>query len=155
MNDGVAVRSAARPAALSAAVFAGALLAFVAPIDGGLSRTTGALPAALWDFMGGCVVTLLVLTVTGQLPRMAGARKAPPVLLIGGVCGAGFVLAGVVTIGTLGAGGVAAATVTGQMIASVIIDRLGLFGLERKPLTPMRLAGVAALIGGTVLITTA
>jgi transporter family-2 protein len=133
---------------------AGALYAFVAPIDGGLSRTTGALPAALWDFMGGTLVTLTVLAVTGQLPRMAGALAAPRVLLLGGACGAGFVTAAVVTVGALGASGVAAATVTGQMIASVIIDRFGLLGLARTRITPLRLAGVGCVVGGTLLITT-
>jgi transporter family-2 protein len=154
VTDAVAAPAAGRQAALGAMALVGALLAFVAPIDGGLSRTTGPLPAALWDFVGGTVVMLSVLAVTGRLPRMAGALTAPRVLLLGGACGAAFVTAGVVTVDALGAGGVAAATVTGQMTAAVIIDRFGLLGLARTPITPLRLAGVACLVGGTLLITT-
>jgi transporter family-2 protein len=154
VTDVVSAPSAARPAALGAMVITGALLAFVAPIDGGLSHTTGALPAALWDFIGGAFVILSVLAVTGQLPRMVGALEAPRMLLLGGACGAAFVTAGVVTIGPLGAGGVAAATVTGQMIAALLIDRFGLLGLARTPITSARLVGVACVVGGTLLITT-
>jgi bacterial/archaeal transporter family-2 protein len=42
--------------------------------------------------------------------------------------------------------------VTGQLIASVIIDRLGILGLEETPLTPARLIGVALLLVGTYLV---
>ena len=52
----------------------------------------------------------------------------------------------------IGAGGVAAATVAGQLTASVAIDRLGLFGLDQVPLSPGRILGVALLIAGTLLI---
>jgi transporter family-2 protein len=142
-------------AALAGVVLVGALLAFAAPIDGGLSRTTGSLPAALVDFLGGALVVLTVIACTGRLRQMAGIRTVPRGLLVGGACGAFFVTGGVLTIDTLGAGGVAAATITGQLIASVLLDRFGVLGLDRTPVTPLRLAGVAALIGGTLLITTA
>ena len=57
-----------------------------------------------------------------------------------------------VTVSTIGAGAVAAATVTGQLTASVIIDRLGILGLEEQPLSPERIAGVALLLAGTYLV---
>ena len=52
----------------------------------------------------------------------------------------------------IGAGGVAAATVTGQLTAAVVVDRLGLFGLDQVPLNFARLAGVALLLAGTYLV---
>ncbi len=52
----------------------------------------------------------------------------------------------------IGAGGVAAATVTGQLTASVALDRLGAFGLDEVPLSPERLLGVGLLLAGTFLI---
>ena len=57
-----------------------------------------------------------------------------------------------VTVSTIGAGGVAAATVTGQLTASVVIDRLGVLGLEETPITLERVLGVALLLAGTYLI---
>ena len=56
------------------------------------------------------------------------------------------------TVRTLGAGGVTAATVSGQLTASVVIDRLGLLGLDETPITLGRVIGVALLFAGTVLV---
>jgi len=55
-------------------------------------------------------------------------------------------------VSTIGAGGVAAATITGQLTLSVIIDRLGVLGLDQQPITFSRVAGVALLLAGTLLI---
>ena len=51
--------------------------------------------------------------------------------LLGGVLGAAYVFMALMTVGTIGAGGVAAATITGQLTMSVVIDRLGVLGLDR------------------------
>jgi len=53
---------------------------------------------------------------------------------------------------SIGAGGVAAVTITGQLTAAVVIDRLGAFGLDEVPVTGERIAGVVLLLAGTVLI---
>ena len=42
--------------------------------------------------------------------------------------------------------------ITGQLAASVALDRAGALGLEERPLTPLRLAAVGLLIAGTVLV---
>jgi bacterial/archaeal transporter family-2 protein len=55
-------------------------------------------------------------------------------------------------VATIGAGGVAAATITGQLTTAVVIDRLGILGLERVPLSATRLVGVGLLLAGTFLI---
>ncbi|HEV7769796.1 MAG TPA: DMT family transporter, partial [Solirubrobacterales bacterium] len=72
--------------------------------------------------------------------------------LLGGLLGAVYVANALVAVSVIGAGGVAAATVTGQLTASVVIDRLGLFGLDEVALSPERIAGIALLLAGTFLI---
>ena len=57
-----------------------------------------------------------------------------------------------VSVRELGAGGVTAATIAGQLTASVIADRLGILGLDERPLSLQRLAGVALLALGTFLV---
>jgi bacterial/archaeal transporter family-2 protein len=47
---------------------------------------------------------------------------------------------------------VAAATITGQLAAAVVIDRLGILGLEQTPLSASRILGVGLLLVGTYLI---
>ena len=56
------------------------------------------------------------------------------------------------TVRTLGAGGVTAATVAGQLTTSVVIDRLGILGLEETPITLGRALGVLLLFAGTLLV---
>jgi len=54
---------------------------------------------------------------------------------------------------TLGAGGVVAATVTGQVIVSAVLDRYGVLGLDKSPLTPLRIGGFMLLLIGTAMVT--
>jgi transporter family-2 protein len=63
-----------------------------------------------------------------------------------------YVTSVLVTVRTLGAGGVTAATISGQLAMSVVIDRLGILGLEQKPISAGRVVGVALLAAGVFLI---
>jgi transporter family-2 protein len=47
---------------------------------------------------------------------------------------------------------VTAATIAGQLTAAVIVDALGLLGVEKQPVTVVRLLGVAMLALGTYLV---
>ena len=67
--------------------------------------------------------------------------------------GAVLVSVSLVTVRTLGAGGVVAATVSGQLVVSAILDQFGFLGLDRVGLTPARLLGFALLLAGTALVT--
>ncbi|MGH3999102.1 MAG: DMT family transporter, partial [Pseudonocardiaceae bacterium] len=42
--------------------------------------------------------------------------------------------------------------VTGQQLASALIDQFGLFRMPRRPLTMPRVGGLALLIAGSVLV---
>ena len=42
--------------------------------------------------------------------------------------------------------------IAGQLVMGVVIDALGLFGLQRIPLTPARLAALVLLAAGAVLV---
>ena len=73
--------------------------------------------------------------------------------ILGGVGGAAIVLVTLITVRTLGAGGVTAAILATQLIASAIIDRFGLLGVDKVGLDLTRLSGFALLIAGTLLVT--
>ena len=66
--------------------------------------------------------------------------------------GAAYVFSALVLVSEIGAGAVAAATVTEQLTTSVILDRIGFLGLEQTPLTASRVAGVGLLLTGTYLV---
>lgn len=135
---------------LTAAV--GALIALQAPINAGLGKATGSLPAAFVSFAVGTLVLLAIVVLSGHASGVGEATEVRWYYLVGGVLGAAYVTAALVTVPTIGAGGVAAGTITGQLAASVVLDRLGLLGLDEVPITFERALGVGLLLAGTFLI---
>jgi bacterial/archaeal transporter family-2 protein len=131
---------------------AGGLIALQAPINAGLGKATGNLAAALVSFLVGTVALALIVGFAGQAGGLGSAFDVRWYYLFGGLLGAIYVANALVAVSTIGAGGVAAATIFGQLTASVVIDRLGILGLEQVPLSPERVIGVALLLAGTVLI---
>ncbi len=130
----------------------GGLIALQAPINAQLGRATGSLPAALVSFLVGTLILLLIVVLSGDTPGLSSTFNVPWYYLVGGLLGAAYVTVALISVKTIGAGGVAAATITGQLTTAVVIDRLGILGLERNALSASRLVGVGLLLAGTVLI---
>jgi transporter family-2 protein len=70
----------------------------------------------------------------------------------GGLVGAAYVTTIPLLIPEIGAATTIGLTVAGQQLASLAVDRWGLLRLARRPLTRVRLAGVAALLVGVALL---
>jgi bacterial/archaeal transporter family-2 protein len=131
---------------------AGGLIAAQAPINAGLGKTTGSMPAALISFSIGTLALATVVVLSGKAGGLSSTFDVSWYYLLGGFLGALYVLNALVAVSVIGAGGVAAATIFGQLTTAMAIDRLGLFGLHQTPLTGSRIAGVVLLLAGTVLI---
>src|SRR4051812_14295484 len=128
-----------RLAAVLATVAVGALIAFQPPINSELGKRTSVLAAA---FISTAISALVMLALSAALGELGHARRIPhiPVVyLTGGLLGALLVSVSLVAVRTLGAGGVVAATITGQVIVSALLDRFGVLGLDRVGLTPLRI----------------
>jgi transporter family-2 protein len=135
-----------------ATMVVGGLIALQAPINSGLGRAVGTLPAATISFTIGTVLLVAILAASGQIGNVSGAVDVRAYYLVGGLLGAAYVTTVLLTVRTLGAGGVTAATVAGQLTSSVIIDRLGVLGLPQTPITVGRVAGIVLLFAGTLLV---
>jgi transporter family-2 protein len=131
---------------------AGGLVALQAPINAGLGKATGGLAAALVSFSVGSLALAAIVVLSGKAAGLGSTFDVNWYYLAGGLLGAAYVTTALVAVSAIGAGGVAAATVTGQLTAAVVVDRLGLFGLDQVPITPARIAGVGLLLAGTFLI---
>ena len=142
-----------RLAAVLATVAVGALIALQPPVNSQLAKYTGVLGAAFVSTVISAVVMGVIVVIAGEFPRPGDVAGVPAGYLTGGLMGAILVGVSLVTVRTLGAGGVVAATVAGQLIVSALIDRAGVLGLERIGLTPLRLAGFALLALGTAFVT--
>jgi transporter family-2 protein len=130
----------------------GGCIALQAPINAGLGRATGSFAAALISFAVGTLLLATIVVVSGKAAGVGEATNVEWYYLLGGALGAAYVFWALVLVDEIGAGGVAAATITGQLTLSVVLDRLGVLGLEETPLTAARLIGVALLLAGTYLV---
>jgi bacterial/archaeal transporter family-2 protein len=130
----------------------GGCIALQAPINAGLGRTTGNFAAATISFAVGTLLLAAIVIVSGKAGGLPDVAHVNWYYLLGGALGAAYVFSALVLVSQIGAGAVAAATVTGQLTTSVLLDRIGFLGLEQTPLSATRLLGVAFLLGGTYLI---
>ncbi len=86
------------------------------------------------------------------VPRLGGVRAMPWWGWLGGFAGAAYVTTVFTAIPAIGAAAAIGLTVAGQQVASVFVDRHGWFRLPRRPVSGLRLAGVAALLAGVTVI---
>lgn len=136
-------------AGLPLAVAAGLLM----PVQG---RINGALGVALADGIGAAVVSfttglVLMIVVSVALPRgrtglrailpAVRERKFPPYYLLAGCIGGFFVFAQSFTVGLLGVALFTVATVTGQTLSGLLVDRMGIGPAGRRSITGIRVIG--------------
>jgi bacterial/archaeal transporter family-2 protein len=134
---------------------AGCLVGMQAPINSRLGRTVGTLQAASVSFMVGTVALVLITTVFasgGGLGSLGHIGRAPWWALIGGLLGAVYVAVALLTVRTLGASGLTAAVIAGQLVISVAIDQFGLLGIARQPIGLQRIVGLVLLVAGVTLV---
>ncbi|WP_456023614.1 DMT family transporter [Pseudomonas protegens] len=139
---------------LMLAAFAGAVVPFQSAINSNLARGLG---HPLWATLASLLVSVLVLlpvilALRLPLPSLTFISKAPLWMWAGGAFGVCFVALAVVLLPKLGASGFVALALAGQVIASMVLDHFGLFGLVEKQLTVSRIFGAVLLIAGVVLI---
>jgi transporter family-2 protein len=132
--------------------FTGGLIAMQAPINAGLGRQTGSLAAAFISFGIGTVLLAVIMVVAGQASGVSAAFDVRWYYLLGGILGAAYVFSALTAVSSIGAGAVAAATITGQLTLSVVLDRVGFLGLEEQAITAPRVLGIVLLLAGTYLV---
>ena len=134
-------------------VIAGGFIALQSPINSRLGHAVGALQGAFVSFFVGTVVLFVAATVArGGLGRISGVGDVPLLYLTGGVLGAGYVTTALLSVRSLGTGGVIAATIAGELTVAVLIDQFGWFGVTQQVMTPARAVGVVLLAAGVLLI---
>ena len=139
--------------ALLLTVMAGGLIAMQAPINSMLGRSVGTLAAASLSFIVGTIALVLItVLVGGGFGEIGEARHLSWYYLMGGLLGAVYVTTALVAVRELGAGGVTAATIAGQLSLSLVIDQLGILGVDKQAITWQRVLGVLLLALGTFLI---
>ena len=141
-----------RNGAFALTIAASALVAAQAPINSHLGKAIGTFQAAFISFAIGTLALVVVVSFAGGFGQIHLA-SVPWYYLTGGLLGVVFVSTLLVTVRTLGASGILAAGLVGQLTASVIIDKYGLLGLERTAISTSRVIGLALVAAGAWLVT--
>jgi transporter family-2 protein len=142
-----------RGLAVFVGVGAGRPVGHQAPHKTRRGKSVGSMQAATFSFLLGTLVLLVIAAlVRGGLGGLAHATRAPWWALVGGLLGAVYVSVALVAVRTLGASGLTAVVITGQLVISVVIDRFGLLGVARQAVGVQRIAGLLLLVAGVVLV---
>jgi transporter family-2 protein len=132
---------------------AGCLVGMQAPINSRLGKSLGAIQAASFSFLIGTVALVSIsFVLRGGLGTLGRIGQVPWWALIGGLLGAVYVFVALEAVRTLGASGLTAVVISGQLLISVVIDRFGLLGVARSSIGPQRIIGLVLLLVGVTLV---
>jgi bacterial/archaeal transporter family-2 protein len=142
-----------RPLAVMIGVGAGCLVGMQAPINSRLGKSVGTPEAATISFLVGTLALVLILIVArGGVGGLGQIGRAPWWALVGGLLGAVYVSVALVAVRTLGASGLTAVVIGGQLVISVVIDRFGLLGVAKQAVGAQRILGLVLLVAGVALV---
>jgi bacterial/archaeal transporter family-2 protein len=141
-------------AGLPLAVAAGLAIPIQGRINGALgARLNDGIAAAVVSFTTGLILMTVVSLVLprgrrglAQILPALRERRFPPVYVIAGTIGAFFVFAQSFTVGLLGVALFTVATVTGQTLSGLLVDRLGIGPAGKKSVTGIRVLGTVLTI---------
>lgn len=134
-------------------ILAGGATALQAPTNARLMTAVGSpVNAAFVSFAVGTAVLGLLAVVFQTRPDMVAARSLPWYAWIGGLYGVVFVIAATWGVPRLGVALTITLMVAGQLLISLILDHFGAFGAPQQPINLGRLAGVALVIGGVLMV---
>ena len=140
-------------AAASLALVAGLAGSIQVAVMGRFGQRIGSFEALAANLLFSTLVATAVLLVLRQsLSGFADAARAPWWYWVGGG-GMGVVVVLTITVVTprIGVTATIGLLIAGQLAMGAAIDRYGWFGVEKVPLTPLRILGVLLLAVGAVL----
>ena len=141
---------------IAATLLAGALIPVQTAINSQLRVALFQSPvlASLVSFAVGTIALALVYFgfLRGAVPDGAMLLRTSWWMWIGGVLGAIFVSCTIFLAPRLGAATMTAVMLSGQLVASVLLDHYALVGFPEHPVSPLRLVGIGLLFAGAWLV---
>jgi transporter family-2 protein len=135
------------------AFVAGVTMAVQGSLNAALGKLVGLLEATFIVHLVGTGALLLALFVF-QFGRgdLGNLTKVPFYLYLGGLLSVAIIYAVLASIAGIGVATATTAIIVGQVGTALLIDHLGLFGLERHSFTWLKAAGMALLALGAKLM---
>src|SRR5690606_28130816 len=134
-------------------LLAGAATALQGPTNARLVTAVGSpLNAAFVSFAVGTVALGLLALAVQTRPDVAAMKALPWWAWMGGLYGCAFVVSAAWGVPRLGVAPTITVMIAGQLLLSLALDHFGALGVTKQPLSLGRIAGVALVIGGVVLV---
>ena len=138
---------------LLAIVIAGGATALQAPTNARLAVALASpVNAAFMSFAIGTVALGILAAVLHTKPDLAAAKALPAWAWFGGLYGCVFVITAAWGVPRLGAALTITLMVAGQLLLSLVLDHFGALGVPRHPIGIGRLAGVALVFVGVLMV---
>jgi len=136
-------------------VISGACIAVQAPINAQLGRDLG-LPfaAAFVSFAAGAILLGIVTFTVSAAAHVTINWQQPAwwLFFAGGALGTVYVTSAVVLTPQIGAAAVMGLAVTGQLLAGLVVDKIGFLGAPAHEITLGRIGGAVLLVAGALMI---
>lgn len=139
--------------AVCACVIGGVFTGLQGPTNAMLARPFNSpVNAAFVSFAVGTAVLLAAILALRVRPDWGGVQALPWYAWLGGAYGAVFVVAAAFAAPRLGVASTVTLMIAGQLVAGMAVDHFGGFGIAAKPVNLTKLAGVALVFLGVVLV---
>ena len=139
--------------AFLAVILAGGATALQAPTNARLaSAVASPVNAAFVSFAVGTAALGILAAILHTRPDLSATRALPAYAWFGGLYGAIFVVAAAWAVPRLGVAMTIMLMVAGQLMLSLILDHFGALGVPQNPISLTRIAGVALVLGGVLLV---
>jgi bacterial/archaeal transporter family-2 protein len=132
----------------------GAFLPIQMGINGQLRAGLGhAMQATFVSFTVGAVGALVACLVM-RVPFPKPEQIAAPALWMwfGGLCGTFYVWTTIMSGPRIGAALAVSLAIAGQLIMAALLDHTGALGFPQHALSPLKLAGIALVIAGVIVV---
>jgi transporter family-2 protein len=130
----------------------GVFLSAQAPINAALAKSlSDPVLAACISFGIGLFILAVVSAFRGAWPSGSAVAAAPWWSWLGGLLGAFYVAIVIWGVPQLGVVSTVAALIFGQVVAALVLDAVGAFGLPVQAITWQRLLAAGIILGGLVL----
>ena len=141
MPGGILAAVSATTFAVFLSLIAGVAGSIQVAVSGAFGRRIGVLEATAFGSITAALIVCAVLLIARQgVGNLGQSVREPAWLWLGGVMGAIVVTSITFTAPRIGTFATIGLLIAGQLAMGVLIDAFGLFGLEKIPVTPARVA---------------
>lgn len=134
-------------------LLAGVGIPLVGVLNGGIARSVGnPISATAITFAVAMVLAAAVAVPLYGLPTLAQLRNVPATGYGAGLLMGFYALSATLIIPRFGAASFIAFILVAQLFGATAIDQFGLFGVARRPVDPLRIAGLLVIVAGIAVM---